>query len=63
MSDLILYLGITAVGYFIGSRVRKYKDKLSWTGKVQTVAITCLVLLMCMMMCSNREITYNLKTI
>ena len=63
MSDLILYLGITAVGYFIGSRVRKYKDKLSWTGKVQTVAITCLVLLMGMRMGSNREITENLKTI
>ena len=63
MSDLILYLGITAVGYFIGSRINEYKDKLSWTGKAQTVAITCLVLLMGMRMGANREITENLKTI
>ena len=63
MSDLILYLGITAVGYFIGSRINEYKDKLSWTGKAQTVAITYLVLLMGMRMGANREITENLKTI
>lgn len=63
MSDLILYLGITAAGYFIGSRINEYKDKFFWTGKVQTVAITCLVLLMGMRMGSNREITENLKTI
>ncbi|MGN1333528.1 MAG: lysine exporter LysO family protein [Anaerovoracaceae bacterium] len=63
MSDLILYLGITAAGYFIGSRINEYKDKLSWTGIVQTVAITCLVLLMGMRMGANREITENLKTI
>lgn len=63
MGDLILYLGITAVGYLIGSKIRGQKDKLSWTGKVQTVAITLLVLLMGMRMGSNAEITQNLKTI
>ena len=59
MGDLILYLGITAVGYLIGSKIRGQKDKLSWTGKVQTVAITLLVLLMGMRMGSNAEITQN----
>lgn len=63
MADLILYLGITVVGYIIGSKVRQHKDKLSWTGKVQMVAITVLVLLMGMRMGSNAEITQNLKTI
>lgn len=63
MADLILYLGITVVGYIIGSKVRQHKDKLSWTGKVQMVAITILVLLMGMRMGSNAEITQNLKTI
>ena len=63
MSDLILYLGITFVGYIIGSKVRDKKDRLSWTGKVQTVAITCLVMLMGMRMGSNEEITANLSTI
>lgn len=63
MADLFLYLGITVVGYFIGSKVRVYKERLLWTGKVQTVAITCLVMLMGMRMGSNSEITENLSTI
>lgn len=63
MSDLVLYLGITFVGYIIGSKIRDKKDKLSWTGKVQTVAIIILVLLMGMRMGSNEEITANLSTI
>ena len=63
MSDLILYLGITLVGYIIGSKIRDKKDKLSWTGKVQTVAIIILVLLMGTRMGSNEEITANLGTI
>lgn len=63
MSDLLLYLGITAIGYIIGSRIRSRKDKLSWTGKVQTAAITVLVLLMGMRMGSNAEITQNLSSI
>ena len=58
-----MYLGITVVGYFIGSKVRGYKGRLLWTGKVQTVAITCLVLLMGMRMGSNSEITENLSPI
>lgn len=63
MTDLVLYLGITVIGYFIGSKVRGHKERLLWTGKVQTVAITCLVLLMGMRMGSNKEITANLSTI
>ena len=63
MADLILYLGITVVGYVLGSRLRGHRDGLGWTGKVQTAAITCLVLLMGMRMGSNEEITGNLSTI
>ena len=63
MSDLVLYLGVTACGYILGSRLRSQREKLHWTGKVQTVAITVLVLLMGMRMGSNPEITENLKTI
>lgn len=63
MADLILYLGITVVGYVLGSRLRGHKEGLGWTGKVQTAAITCLVLLMGMRMGSNEEITGNLSTI
>ena len=63
MADLILYLGITVVGYVLGSRLRGHKEGLGWTGKVQTAAITCLVLFMGMRMGSNEEITGNLSTI
>ena len=63
MADLILYLGITALGYFAGSKMRDIRGKLTWTGKVQTIAITVLVLLMGMRMGSNEEITENLSTI
>lgn len=63
MADLILYLGITVVGYVLGSRLRGHRDGLGWSGKVQTAAITCLVLLMGMRMGSNEEITGNLSTI
>ena len=34
MADLILYLGITVVGYVLGSRLRGHRDGLGWTGKV-----------------------------
>ena len=63
MSDLVLYLGITLVGYIIGSRLREYKERLLWTGKVQMVAITILVLLMGLRMGANEEITRNLSSI
>lgn len=63
MGDLILYLGITIVGYIIGSKVRNRRNQMGWTGKVQTAALFCLVLMMGMRMGSNEEITANLSTI
>jgi len=63
MSDLVLYLGITFVGYITGTKIRDKKDKLAWTSKVQTLALIVLVLLMGMRMGSNEEITANLSTI
>lgn len=63
MSDLILYLGITLVGYFLGSRMRGMQENLRWTGKVQLIALVILVLMMGMRMGSNAEVTANLSTI
>lgn len=60
MTDLILYLGVTVIGYFFGSKLRNKKDRLTWTGKVQTVAIMLLVLCMGARMGSNKEIIDNL---
>ncbi|PWL94987.1 MAG: hypothetical protein DBY08_00930 [Clostridiales bacterium] len=63
MTDLILYLGVTVIGYFFGSKLRNKKDRLTWTGKVQTVAIMLLVLCMGARMGSNKEIIDNLGSI
>lgn len=63
MADLVLYLGITALGYFFGSKLRNKKEKLFWTGKVQMTALMVLVLCMGARMGSNKEITENLSTI
>ncbi len=63
MSDLILYLGITLVGYFFGAKFNAKKEKFFWIGTVQTVAIIVLVLFMGMRMGANREITDNIGAI
>jgi len=63
MTDLLIYLFATVLGYFLGAKLRNKKDKLAWTGNVQTVALMTLVLLMGMRMGSNKEVTDNLGTI
>lgn len=63
MSDIVLYLGITIVGYIIGSKLRNIKDKLTWTGKVQTVAITLLVFVMGLRIGANKEVVDKLDSI
>lgn len=63
MSDLILYLIMAAVGYFVGSRFRNKKEKLAWTGKIQTVAIILLVFTMGTRMGANDEVIKNLGPI
>ena len=63
MGDLVLYLGITIIGYFLGSRLRSVKEKLGWTGKVQTCAIIILVFVMGLRMGANDEVIKNLNSI
>lgn len=63
MGDMALYLGITAVGYFIGDRYRKKERNLPWTAKVQTAAIAVLVFAMGLRIGANREIVGQLDTI
>ena len=63
MGDLILYLGVTFVGFILGSKVRSHKEKFSWTARVQMVALIVLVLTMGMRMGSNEEVIANLSTI
>lgn len=63
MSDLLLYLGFAAVGAFWGSTARKKGKNMAFTGPIQTVAITCLVIVMGLRMGSNEEVINNLGSI
>ena len=63
MRDLIVYVILAAIGYFIGSKLRHKKEKLAWTGKFQTVAIVLLVLTMGSRMGANDEVIENLGSI
>ncbi len=63
MSDLLLYLGVTAIGYMIGAKFKHIVKKITWTEKVQTLSMVILIVLMGMRMGSNEEIIQNLSTI
>lgn len=63
MSDLILYLALACIGYFLGSGARMHKEKFRWTGKLQTLAIVLLVFAMGSRMGANDEVIENLRTI
>lgn len=63
MTDLLLYLGFVVLGGIIGVFARKQKWKMDFTGPVQTVAITVLVLVMGLRMGSNNEVIENLGSI
>lgn len=63
MEDLILYLCMAAIGYVIGVFMRKQREKLWWTGKVQMFSITLLVVAMGSRMGANDEVIKNLHSI
>lgn len=63
MKDLITYIILALIGYFIGSKMREYRWVTKWTGKIQTAAIAILLLTMGMRMGSNDEVTDNLSSI
>ena len=63
MKDLITYIILALIGYFIGSKMREHRWVTKWTGKVQTAAIAILLLTMGMRMGSNDEVTDNLSSI
>lgn len=63
MSDLILYLGVTFIGYVLGTRIRDKKEKFRWTARVQMVALMILILVMGMRMGANEEVIANISTI
>jgi len=63
MLDLILYIGLAAVGFLVGKQIHKKGLVFSWTGKVQSVALFTMVIFMGMRMGASEEVFRNLGTI
>ncbi len=63
MKDLILFLFLACIGYFLGSRLRNHRSLTVWTGHFQTGAIVLLIFSMGLRMGSNEEVIGNLASI
>ena len=63
MWDLVLYLGITLVGYVAGDIAKRKNMTLNWSRKVQTFAISALVFTMGVRIGSNDEVVGKLDSI
>ncbi len=63
MKLLALYLGIVIIGYFIGSWMKKNNKKISFIGKLQSVSIGILIVLMGMRLGVDKEIIKGLSAI
>lgn len=63
MSDLLLYLAMAVIGYFIGGRMRSKSGVQEVTGRLSTVAVILLIFTMGSRMGANREVVENLNTI
>ncbi len=63
MEDMILYVSVIALGGIMGTRLRRYEEKLAWRDRVQTLAIMALVILMGARMGCNEQVINNIGTI
>lgn len=63
MKSIIIYLGTAVLGYLLGDKLKKSDFNISWSGKVQTVAIIVLVFAMGLRMGANKQVTENLNSI
>lgn len=63
MIDIILYLTVTIIGYFIGTRLRKIESEFKWLAPVQSASTCFLLFFMGTRIGSNREVVENLGTI
>jgi len=63
LKDLLLFLVLAAIGYFVGSKLRSHQSLTKWSGHVQTAAIMVLIFTMGVRMGSNEEVIGNLSSI
>lgn len=62
MTDVILYLGTCLVGYFCGRPLKKYEDKLGWSGKVQSLSLIVLIFTLGLRIGANEEVVHSLHS-
>jgi len=63
MNLIVLYLSIVVIGYFVGTKLKKSGKSLSWTGKVQTGVIICLLFMMGSKIGSDEEVINSIGEI
>lgn len=63
MTSIVIYVGICAVGIFIGNRMRRLNKKLDSISKIQTIVIIFLVTVMGMRIGANKDIISSLGDI
>lgn len=63
MKLIALYVGICAIGYFVGSKARKKNLKLRGMGAFQTALIFILLFLMGARIFANDRVVYSLGQI
>lgn len=64
MGYVAYYFGITLIGYFIGSMVRRQgRKKSKWIGRFQGAAVTVLIFVMASRIGANEEVLRSMGTI
>jgi uncharacterized membrane protein len=64
MEYVAYYFGITLIGYFIGSTLRKKgKKKSKWVGRFQAAAVTVLIFVMASRIGANEDVLRSMGTI
>lgn len=64
MEYVAYYFGITLIGYFIGSMLRKQgRKKSKWVGRFQGAAVTVLIFVMASRIGSNEEVLRSMGSI
>ncbi|MGF6376783.1 uncharacterized membrane protein YbjE (DUF340 family) [Clostridiales Family XIII bacterium PM5-7] len=63
MADLLLYVALAAVGYFLASKLSGKTTNVAWVGKIQMAAIILLVFTMGVRIGCNEEVISNLNMI
>lgn len=63
MGYVALYMGILALGYFLGSKLRDKRDKMGFLDGLTNFCVSLLVFVMGIKMGSNEEVIANLGTI